>query len=216
MEKSYEEKYHNVEKTHFWFKARRHYIVQLLEKYPRDISILDIGASSGILLMELVELGFDVNNLYAVDISPKAIKNCKINGIYNAFEMDAQNIVLEKKFDIIIASDCLEHLENDIQALKNWYGLLKINGSLLCFVPAFMTLWNLHDVVNMHFRRYRKNELKKKMNQIGFEIEKSSYWNFFLFLPILISRVIGRFLKSPTKQNSTGDLGEPSKIINNL
>jgi len=95
--------------------------------------------------------------------------------------MDASHIDLKRKFDIAIASDCLEHLEKDGAALNNWYELLNPGGYLYVFIPAFMTLWNEHDVVNMHFRRYTRKELKQKLFESGFEIKKSSYWNLFRF-----------------------------------
>ena len=214
MKETYEKKYHELEKNHFWHKARRKYILQLLKESSKDVSILDIGCSSGILLNGLVEIGFNVNSLYGIDISPKAVQQSKENGIQNSFLMDASYIDLKRKFDIIIASDCLEHLEYDEKALRNWYEILKPGGSLYVFVPAFMILWTAHDLANMHFRRYTRKALKKKLYESGFEIYKSSYWNFFLFLPILLFRLISR-LRSTKKQNITGDLEEIS-IFNGL
>lgn len=215
MRKYFEETYHDIEKTHFWFKSRRNYILNLLKEYPKDATILDIGCSSGILLNELRELGFKISNLYGIDISEKAIHNCMKNGIQNSFVMDAQSIKLKMKFDVIIASDCLEHLEDDSKALNNWNQLLKHNGSLLIFVPAFMTLWSEHDVQNMHFRRYTKSNLKKKLYENDFKIDKSSYWNFFLFIPILTVRLLSKFkiFKNP---NSTGNLKKEGKLLNSL
>ena len=215
MKEAYEKKYHELEKNHFWHKARRKYILQLLKDSSKDLSILDIGCSSGILLNELVEIGFNVDNLYGIDISPNAVQQSKENGIQNSFLMDASNIDLKREFDIIIASDCLEHLEYDEKALRNWYEILKPGGSLYVFVPAFMILWNAHDLANMHFRRYTRKALKKKLYESGFEINKSSYWNFFLFLPILLVRLISR-LKASKTQSSTGDLDEIPKFNNLL
>jgi SAM-dependent methyltransferase len=214
MKEAFEKKYHEYETNHFWFKARRQYILQLLKNAPKNISILDIGCASGILLRELIEVGFDANNLYGIDISPKAIENCKANGIKNCSVMDAQHIVLNKKFDVIIASDCLEHIENDENALKNWHSLLLLGGSLYVFVPAFRILWSTHDDVNMHFRRYKKNELKRKLENNHFKITKSGYWNFFLFLPILLVRMLGKLNISKT-QKTTGNLNKPT-IFNSL
>jgi SAM-dependent methyltransferase len=214
MKVDYEKIYHDIETDHFWFKSRRKYITDLLKDYPKDIKILDIGSSSGILLNELVNLGFDVNNLYGIDISEVAIENCKVNGIPNAFVMDAQEITLNQKFDVIIASDCLEHLENDAKALENWNSLLKPAGDLFVFVPAFMSLWSQHDVANMHHRRYTSKELTTKLKDKGFSIQKASYWNFFLFFPIYIFRAVGRLLPRKDKEVS-GDLDKPS-VVNGL
>ena len=65
-------------------------ILQILKSSPRDSKILDIGCSSGVLLNDLIEIGFKKENLYGIDISEKAIYNCKQNGIKNSFVMDAQ------------------------------------------------------------------------------------------------------------------------------
>lgn len=205
MKKEFEKLYHDLEKEHFWFKARRKYILHIVNRLPKDVSILDIGCSSGVLLNELKESGFHEKNLYGVDISQSAITKCIKSGIKNAFVMDGQEIVLNKKMDVIIASDCLEHIKGDAKALKNWHGLLKDNGLLVVFVPAFKMLWSEHDEVNMHFRRYTRRELKDKLLKAGFLVTKASYWNFFLFPPVFLMRILSRTFKNKKKKD-TGDL----------
>lgn len=215
MNKDFEKKYHSLEKDHFWFKARRKYILQLLKDIPRDAKILDIGCSSGILLMDLKEMGFKSENLFGIDISPEAIQNCHANGITKAKVMDAQEITLTEKFDIIITSDCLEHLQDDQKALSNWNSLLNPNGQAYIFVPAYRFLWSDHDEVNMHFRRYTLKELKQKLKSNGFKIEKASYWNFVLFPPIFAVRFIGRIFKSKNKKTN-GDLDKIPPLNENI
>jgi len=212
MEENFEKKYHDVETDHWWFKSRRKYLIDLLKKIPKDSKILDVGCSSGVFLSDLEKLGFDSNNLYGIDISEKAILNSKKNGLVNTFVMDAQNIILTEKFDIIVASDCLEHLKDDIQAIKNWKNLLKKDGKMYVFVPAFKSLWSYHDEVNMHFRRYTKQELKTKIENEDLEIIKSSYWNFFLFVPVYIFRKISSLFNQ--KKSSESDITIGNLFIN--
>jgi SAM-dependent methyltransferase len=114
--------------------------------------------------------------------------------------MDAQNIMLSERFDIIVASDCLEHLKDDKKAIKNWFELLNTGGILCVFVPAFESLWSKHDEVNMHFRRYTSEELKTKLIGEGLTILKSSYWNFFLFIPLCFFRKIDAFVSRNKKK----------------
>ncbi len=214
MRLNFENKYHKIEKNHFWFRARRSYIIQLLSKESRDSNVLDIGCSSGILLEELKNIGFKQDNLYGIDISESAINKSVKNGIKHSYVMDAINIHLDKKFDMLIASDSLEHILNDTEALKNWHQLLNPSGRLYIFVPAFMFLWSSHDVNNMHYNRYTQKELKAKLIKNGYEIEKSGYWNFFLFIPILCIRLkerIGLF----SNQNSQSDI-DKIPIFNNV
>lgn len=200
MEIEYEKKYHEVEIENWWFVSRRKYLLDLLKDTPRDRKIIDIGCSSGIFLKDLEQIGFKPENLFGVDISEKAIENCKKNGIQNAFVMDAQNITLPEKFDIIIASDCLEHLQDDIKAINNWKLLLKNGGLMYVFVPAFQSLWSYHDEVNQHCRRYTKSELNTKLTNAKLTILKASYWNFSLFLPVYIYRKISVFFPQSKKE----------------
>lgn len=214
MDKKFEKTYHDVESNHWWFKSRRAYLLDLIDKLPRNSKILDIGCSSGIFLKELKEIGFEESNLFGIDISEVAIKNAQQNGLKNTFVMDAQNITLDEKFDIIIASDCLEHLKEDEKALKNWYELLNKNGLAYIFVPAFMSLWSYHDEYNMHYRRYTSSELRSKIENEGFEILKSSYWNFFLCIPVYFFRKISALSKS--KKPETSDIMVGNSFVNSL
>ena len=207
MEKDFEKKYHDVEIDHWWFKSRRKYLLDLLKDAPKDSKILDIGCSSGIFLKDLENLGFKPENLFGIDISEVAIENCKANGLQHCFVMDAQNITLTETFDIIIASDCLEHLEDDKKALKNWKSLLNIGGQMYVFVPAFMSLWSYHDTINMHHRRYTNTELKSKIQAENLEIQKASYWNFFLFLPVYGFRKMTSVFQKNKKGESDISIG---------
>ncbi|MGV3697719.1 methyltransferase domain-containing protein [Flavobacterium sp.] len=214
MEKDFEKKYHDVETDHWWFKSRRKYLLDLVKDAPKNSKILDIGCSSGVFLKDLETLGFKTENLYGIDISESAIQNCRANGIPNSFVMDAQNIALNESFDIIIASDCLEHLEDDKKALKNWNSLLKIGGTMYVFVPAFMSLWSYHDTVNMHYRRYSKPELKSKLLYENLTILKASYWNFFLFLPVYTFRKISSVFNKKKKGES--DIAIGNRFVNSM
>ncbi len=210
MKKDYELTYHQVEKDHFWFKGRRKYITEYLKDFPKDATVLDIGSSSGLLLNELADLGFDRSKLYGIDISETAIANCKENGIENAFVMDAQQVSFGLQFDIVIASDCLEHLKDEQAALQSWARVLKDTGTMMVFVPAFMSLWSDHDVANMHYRRYTLPQLEAALNENGLVPTKSSYWNFSLFTPVYLLRALSRL--KPKKGKADSDLNEPSAL----
>ena len=213
MEIEYEKRYHQVETKNWWFVTRRKYLLDLLKNAPKDSVILDIGCSSGIFLKDLERIGFKKENLFGIDISEKAIENCKNNGIQNAFVMDAQNITLPEKFDFIVASDCLEHLRDDTQAIKNWCGLLKTGGLMCIFVPAFQSLWSMHDEVNMHFRRYTSKELKDKLTSEKLTVLKSSYWNFSLFIPLYLYRKMAAVLSRNKKKEGQIIDGKIANII---
>ncbi|MFN0016524.1 MAG: methyltransferase domain-containing protein [Saprospiraceae bacterium] len=218
MDKIYEKQYHELEKVHWWFVSRRRKVLSLLD-VSADKTYLDIGCSSGYLLQELIEKGADPAKVYGVDISPEGIRECQAKGLANTFEMDATHIDLpENHFDVLVASDCLEHIQQDETALQNWYRLLKPGGTLIVFVPAFMFLWSPHDVVNHHFRRYTNPELAHKMRQARFKVERGGYWNFALFFPIALFRLLRNFLRKFGfgEKEASADLHPTAGPVNGL
>ena len=191
MDKEYEKKYHEVEEKNWWFVSRRDAVVKLLSQTPRHQKILDIGCAGGALVKDLTDKGF--TSVYGLDFSAAAIERCKEKGLKNVVVGDAHATPFEAEaFDMLIASDSLEHLERDETALLEWKRILKKNGRLIIFVPAYNFLWSEHDVANHHFRRYSKAELRKKVLAAGFHIERISFWNFFLFLPTALVRILSK------------------------
>lgn len=215
MEIDYEKQYHQVERDHWWFRGRRDCILKMAANFPENARILDIGCSSGILLNALKEKGFSSDQLYGIDISEKAIENCHQNGLEQTAVMDAHQLDFpDNSFDILIASDCLEHIKNDQQALNDWLRVLKKGGSLIIFVPAFPSLWSQHDEDNLHHRRYRRKELRSKLVSAGFHIAQSGYWNFMLFFPGAMVRMMGKILKNEWSYEK-GGLYLPNSLVNN-
>ncbi|MBS1647341.1 MAG: methyltransferase domain-containing protein [Bacteroidetes bacterium] len=188
MDKKSEEAYHQIEEWNWWFVSRRKAIINMLKEVPKEARILDIGCAGGPLLQTLKEVGY--RNVCGADFSPEAVAKCVKRGL-EAYEMDAQNLTFEaNSFDVLIASDNLEHLQHDTQALDSWFRVLKPGGKLIVFVPAYLFLWSEQDVVNHHYRRYTKNELKTKVQQAGFYVQRSGYWNFLLFFPTSAFRML--------------------------
>ena len=192
--------------VHFWFRSRRNYILQLLKYENRTCKILDVGCSSGLLLNDLANAGFDKNNLYGIDISKKAVENCKKNGLTNCLVMAGENLEFRQTFDIIIASDCLEHIKDDRKALKVWRDHLSDNGKLIVFVPANQKLWSYHDEVNMHYRRYTKEQLISRAKEAKLNLINSGHWNVSLFIPLLVVRKMKTFLFYKKVKSNNGDL----------
>lgn len=214
MEQSYEQLYHAIERKHWWFKGRRNAVLKLLPKTLNDLLILDIGCASGALLEELKAQNIPNQNLFGIDVSEKGIEYCQQNSFTNTQIMDAQNLSFKERFDVMIASDCLEHLQYDEQALNSWFKHLKPNGKLIVFVPAFMFLWSQHDADNMHYRRYTKKELKQKLQSAGFTIESAGYWNAALFAPIAAARWLQNNVFKSKNVKDSGQVVLPNSIIN--
>jgi SAM-dependent methyltransferase len=176
----------------------------------KSSNILEIGCSGGLLYSMLVKNGF--SSLTGIDISENAINLCKERGLTNTYVMDGANTEFEDdKFDIIIASDVLEHIHDDKSAIHEWKRILKPNGKLILFVPALNSLWSNRDVVNHHYRRYGKNELKCLIQGEAFIVENLSFWNFTSFFPVIILNKIAKKFSHQSKDN-TEDLSDSYSI----
>ncbi len=187
METKFEKKYHILEKTHWWFVARRDIIKKIVKKYDSHIKILEIGCSGGQLISILKKARYE--NIFGLDISDEAIKLCKRNGTKNVVQMKGSELGFkDNEFDLIIASDVLEHINDDSKAISEWKRVLKKAGNIITFVPAFRFLWSDHDVVNKHFRRYGRHEFLSLFETNELQVVRISYWNFLVFFPIAVER----------------------------
>lgn len=204
MDSCFESKYHSLEKNHFWFKARRDMILQLLRylQIPSEAKIADVGCSGGILIETLQQAGYQ--DIWGIDMSEQAIEHCQAQGIMTTLVGRAEKTnFLDEQFNVVIASDILEHIEDEEAALIEWRRILKFGGKLIIFVPAFNFLWSGHDEKNFHFRRYTKSSLLSALQKAGFLNLKTSYWNFFLFFISVIQWLSNKILRK--KSHKVGD-----------
>jgi SAM-dependent methyltransferase len=195
VDPGYERNYQLLEDSHWWTRARRDFVVRLVAqrlRVPRDAAVLDLGCSGGPLLHQLSLAGYQ--NLEGLDISVAAVALARSRGL-TVHQGDASAPDLPRaSFDLLIASDVLEHLADDRAALERWHALLKRGGRLVVLVPAFAWLWSEHDELNRHHRRYRRSQLTRLLRATGFEVSASSYWNGLLLAPAAVLRVGRRLL----------------------
>jgi hypothetical protein len=71
----------------------------------------------------------------------------------------------------------LEHIEQDETALRDIYDLLEPGGRLLLLVPAHPWLYGSLDQHLGHRRRYRREELRKRLETTGFRVVYLQYFN---------------------------------------
>jgi SAM-dependent methyltransferase len=215
VKREYEEQYHRLEEKHWWFQGRRHLVRALVLRANPDRAcrILEIGCSGGPLIQQLRSDGY--RNLTGIDISPDGIKLCRQRGFTDTHVMDAQKLSFaDESFDVLTASDVLEHLADAPQAVREWKRVLKPDGTLIVFVPAFQFHWSEHDEVNRHAKRYCRSDLRQLLADNGFMLVRSSYWNFMLFWPVTLVRLIRRLF--PKRESFTGDIRPTPALLNRV
>ncbi len=183
-------------------KASRYngWVYQMLRPYlGRDI--LEVG--SGIGNMTRYFLGH--GRVTASDISPFCIRELTRSfAEYESVKVRRLDISRNSYpeleiYDTIVCLNVLEHIENDVVALKNMHSLLKPRGRLLLYVPANPRIYCEIDRGVGHFRRYQLDELSDKLKQAGFRVSHSRHHNILGALGWWINgKVLGKKTISAT------------------
>lgn len=187
---------YQVEETHWWYLGRRRIIQSLVEKIRTTLpnakpKILDVGCGTGANLKMLAAYG----SAEGVDISPQAVDFCRERGLDSVKLGAIEHLPYESgSFELVTALDVVEHLDDDVAGLREMRRVLRRDGRILLFVPAFMFLWGVQDDVSNHRRRYTLPSLLQAVEAAGFAVEWASYANISFFLPVLVVRSVMRWL----------------------
>lgn len=198
----------NEEEKHWWHRAKRKTVVDIIKKHlnPNKIKkIIDIGCGTGKNIDSLKQFG----DVWGMDSSLEAIKYCKKRGLHNVILGNGEKTKLSSnKFDLVTLLDVLEHTD-DKKMLEEMYRILKPHGYILTTVPALPWMWSEWDNVLHHKRRYTKHSLLNILVENGFNIITISYMNSFLLLPAFLIR----FIKSKSHKK---DYGSDFSLSNGL
>jgi len=172
----------------FYTKLRNELIIKLIKK-TNSKEVIDMGCGTGKTTVELFN-HFDISGC---DISEELLeiarkKSDKINFIKD----DMRTIKSEKKYDCALFLGVTEHIEDDVEVLKNTKNILKGGGYIIIEVPAFMFLWSKRDESLGHYRRYTKKILKQKLEDSGYEIVFMKYWKFSMLFGTLLTKILKR------------------------
>lgn len=96
------------------------------------------------------------------------------------------------RYDRVYTLNVLEHIEDDVAALKALYTAIKPGGRLLIFVPAFQALYSSFDAAVGHVRRYHREELRSRVESAGFTCLSLRYVDSIGFFAWLAMKTLGR------------------------
>jgi SAM-dependent methyltransferase len=192
-----------VGEAHWWFQARRRILQDVLQHLPLPArpTIYDLGCGTGHNLIMLQELG----EATGIDMSADALAYCRSLGCRSTLEGNLYDLPLaDEAADVVVASDILEHLDDDARGAAEIRRVLKQDsGVAVITVPAFQWLWGTQDDVSHHKRRYTKGEVRALLEGAGLTIEKLTYFNFFLFPPIWLGRLAIKLSKKRIESENT-------------
>jgi ubiquinone/menaquinone biosynthesis C-methylase UbiE len=214
MERTEYEKMAEFEEYYWWHVGRMHIIRKQLDRFATrpDLKILNIGSGAGGTISLLERYGTVTN----VDVSAEAIAFARAKGFNNLVQCDGNNLPFPKDhFDLAVAFDVLEHIQEDEAGLQEWKRVLKPNGSLFMAVPAYQWLWSEHDESLHHYRRYTASHLYRMLNLAGFRVSKITYAITAAFPLIVLYRFL-RSLKAKVPSQAHSSYVVLPKVVNQL
>jgi 2-polyprenyl-3-methyl-5-hydroxy-6-metoxy-1,4-benzoquinol methylase len=202
-------RFKELESRHWWFLARRDIILAVIGQYALPgAGLLDVGCGTGFFL----DRARDRYRTAGIDPSPIALAMCAERNLKEIRAGDAMDLSAfgSERFDVVTLLDVIEHVDDDVAALRAARSVLSATGRVIVTVPAFQFLWTAHDELNHHRRRYTKRLLIERFEASGLVVERVSYFNTYLFPLALAERMVKRLFhlgKGP-------DLSLPPALLN--
>lgn len=187
-----------IEEGHWWFRGKRMILRSLLERHRPEGAhgaprLLDLGCGTGGVLRD--QSG-EVH-CFGADRSALALRICRDKGFGRLVRADLARVPFAPDaFDVVLALDLIEHLEDDVGFLRQAAHLCRPGGRMIVAVPAFPSLWSQHDVTFEHHRRYRAAGLREVVTAAGFEVERITHTNTLLFPAAAFWRIVVGRLRS--------------------
>jgi len=175
------------EDRHFWFRARKRLIGELLlqiaPRLGRGFRAFEAGCGNGDLLGVLEGMS---GHPFAVgiDLYHDGLLHARRRVSCPLVRGDVRDIAFRSPFDLALLCDVLEHVDDDAAALENVRRFLKPSGLLLITVPAYPSLWGSFDEAAGHRRRYTREQLKNTLQRAGFSLDYLTHFMAPLF-PLL-------------------------------
>jgi SAM-dependent methyltransferase len=195
---------HALEMRHWWFRGRRQLLVNLLRSMagtgPRRLSILDFGCGTGGNTSAYGIFG----NVIGIEPDPAAVRLAHERGGARYCRTSGTDLPFrDGSFDVVMASDVLEHIEHDDRAVSEIARVLRLRGSAILSVPAHEWLFSQHDAALQHFRRYSRLAVRDLLERNRLMVSRLSYWNAALFPVVCIQRLTGKRHRRGQPQSDT-------------
>ncbi|MDP8930297.1 MAG: class I SAM-dependent methyltransferase [Actinomycetota bacterium] len=152
---------------------------------PGPARLLDFGAGTATHALALRECGYEVACVEADDHLRERARALGFRAWPRLADLNGE------QFPTVYTLNVLEHIEDDVDALRALYRVTVPGGSLVVYVPAFPVLYTAMDRKVGHVRRYRKKQLMERVAEAGFRVRSCRYADSLGFFATVAYRLAG-------------------------
>jgi len=207
-----------LEHSHWWFTGRREIIyclIRCLAPPGRNTTLVEIGCGTGGNLVhgsrDYATIGMDASPV-AVAAARRALPASAVVCSSSVSDLPPRRSG-DTRFWLLL--DVLEHVADDRGLLSEVSRAMAVGEHVLVTVPADPSLWDHHDEVFGHFRRYTLTSLRRVWDNLPFAEELLSHFNARLYFPVRLARGLFRLLRRSGGCAGT-DFFLPPEPINRL
>lgn len=173
---------------------------KMLNAHPIGAPFLDIGCGIGDVSVYLAQKGWQGK---AIDYSSLAIERAQKNlASYPQVVVEQRPLEQEAgQYGTIVMWDVLEHIEDDLAAMKKIETLLVPGGFLCIAVPSNPVEWRWDDEFYGHYRRYSLDDARRKGLDAGLELVEA--WDFTFPIFWLMRRLYTRLKSAPAHEGDS-------------
>ena len=140
-----------------------------------------LGNFTGLLLDREAVIAMDVETDCVERLRQRYPNQPNLHALVCNADSSDFNAVAAYRPDSCVCLNVLEHIEDDGAMLCRMSAVLTPGGVIVLMVPAFPSLYGLIDRNLGHYRRYRKDSIRKLAEACGLRIRKAHYMNFIGF-----------------------------------
>jgi SAM-dependent methyltransferase len=157
-------------------RLRESLLLRLLLSARPGPALLNVGAGQGTFSQLLEARGFEVTS---VDPSPAAVELLRGRVAGPVLAASAGELPFaDTSFDAAVLGEVLEHIEDDLAALREVVRVLRPGGVVAASVPANPAWFGPSDEWAGHHRRYTREALLELCAGAGLEVERLRAWGF--------------------------------------
>jgi SAM-dependent methyltransferase len=207
-----------AEQRHFWFRGFKRFVSPLLTdaiKGRHGATLVDAGCGTGANLALLERYG----RPFGLELYWRGLEFGRSRGVTRLTQGSVTELpYASASVDVIVSFDVLYclHPEAEQSAIGEMFRVLKPGGSAIVNVAALDMLKGDHSVLGGEVHRYRKPELRHKLERAGFTVERLTYTNASLFPFMAAVRAFQRLRGLKTAGDLNGDFYVPPAPINAL